>query len=109
MIVVCKALEIKVPILRLSGAQNGQNIASLSAIVNTIDEHEKTRKPKITRTECIQYLCFLADERTRILKDNIATGAAKKIKATDVEGQQLFYHLLESKIADALYDKNKVP
>lgn len=73
-------------------------------MMNQIEESEKTRKPKLSRTECIQHLCSMADERTNLLREDIKSGSAKSIKATDIEGKQIYFHRLNSKVADALYD-----
>lgn len=39
-------------------------MASLSAMINSLDAQEKTKKPKLTRTQTIQHLCFMNDQRT---------------------------------------------
>ena len=80
-------------------------MASLSALTNFLNDNEKQKKPKLTKIETIQQLCFMSDERTRLTLEAIKTGSAKSIKATDVAGKQKFYHIMEAKVIDALYDK----
>ena len=107
--VVCKALDLPKALLLISAASDGGNVASLSALTNFIDDSEKTKKPKLTKIETIQQLCFMADERTRLTIEVIESGSGKSVKATDVAGKQKFLHVMEAKVLDAYYDKYKIP
>lgn len=47
----------------------------------------------------------MADERTRILKENLESGSSKSIKSTDEKGKQLFFHIVDARVIDAYYEK----
>ena len=53
---------------------------SLSAMTDSLEDFEKTRKPKLTRAETIEYMCFLNDERTKLLCESIESGSTDKVR-----------------------------
>ena len=79
-------------------------MASLSVMTDSLADPEKTRKPTMTKVETIAHLCFLEDERTRLLIEAIETKSTDEVKnSTDKETAKAnFYFLLNAKIYDKL-------
>ena len=44
-------------------------------------------KPDLTKTETIEHLMFISDQRTQILIEAIQTGSAKSIRIDDYAGK----------------------
>ena len=55
-------------------------MASLSAMTDSLADAEKNRKPKLTKQETLNHLCFLEDQRTTLMIEAMETGATDDIK-----------------------------
>ena len=92
-----------------SNIKHGTNLATMSALTDHISDQEKNKKPKLTQTETINYLCFCWEERTRIQCEDMQSGKASEIgKSEDPMARQKHKFLIERKVSDSLYQKYQV-
>jgi len=79
-------------------------------MTDSMADQEKLRKPKMTRQECIDHLCFLNEQRTNLLMESIENGRIDEIKnSQDKESmKQKFFFLVNAKASDRLFAAKQV-
>ena len=78
---------------------------SLSAMTDSLDEHEKRRKPEISKKDCIEHLCSLNSYRTDLLIEALSSGTIDSIKQSQdpEEEKKNFYFMVNAKASDRLH------
>lgn len=72
---MAKALQVDKAWIMFSANEHGQNMASLSAMNDCLADSEKGRKPDINQADTIKYLCFMEDERVRLMMEAMENGS----------------------------------
>ena len=107
---VAKALKIERGNIVMSAMTHGQNMETLSGMTDSLSNQEKSKKPKFSRHETLEHLCYLNSERTKLLMESLASGQTENIKNSEnsQEEKQKFFLLVNAKVNDKLYVEKEV-